>query len=57
MSALDAINNIDMVFKTAALWGHEAVAITDHGWYKLSRRPMRPEKVRVKPIYIGRISF
>lgn len=31
MSAMDGIASIDQYVKTAAAWGHEAIAVTDHG--------------------------
>ena len=31
MSAMDGLNDVETIVKTAARWGHPAVAITDHG--------------------------
>lgn len=31
MSAMDGLSDIDKMVATAAAWGHEAVAVTDHG--------------------------
>lgn len=31
MSAMDGMNDVETIVKTAARWGHPAVAITDHG--------------------------
>ncbi|MDR4235699.1 PHP domain-containing protein, partial [Priestia megaterium] len=31
MIAMDGLNDVETIVKTAARWGHPAVAITDHG--------------------------
>ncbi|MDK2820570.1 MAG: polymerase subunit alpha, Gram-positive type [Clostridia bacterium] len=52
MSAMDAVTDVTEVVKQAALWGHEAVAITEHG--NLQSFPAAAEagsKYGVKIIY------
>ena len=48
--AMDSIVELEKAIKMAADWGHEALAVTDHGWSMLSRSGPFGKKYGIKII-------
>ncbi|MEB3101124.1 PolC-type DNA polymerase III [Ferviditalea candida] len=52
MSTMDAISSVDQYIKTAAKWGHKAIAVTDHGGVQAFPEAHKAEKkYGIKVIY------
>lgn len=52
MSTMDAVTSIDTYVKTAAKWGHKAIAVTDHGGVQVYPEAAKAAKKHgVKMIY------
>ncbi|MFD2700149.1 PolC-type DNA polymerase III [Paenibacillus shunpengii] len=52
MSTMDAVTSIDTYVKTAAQWGHKAIAVTDHGGVQVYPEAAKAAKKHgVKMIY------
>ncbi|MCF7927396.1 MAG: PolC-type DNA polymerase III, partial [Candidatus Izimaplasma sp.] len=58
MSTLDGINNIDEYVETAMKWGHDAIAVTDHGTTQSYPDFFHAtHKKNILPIYGAEFSF
>ncbi|MEN1984928.1 PolC-type DNA polymerase III [Paenibacillus hubeiensis] len=52
MSTMDAVTSIDKYVKTAAAWGHKAIAVTDHGGVQVYPEAAKAAKKNgIKMIY------
>ena len=54
MSAMDGLNEVSQLIRTAAAWGHPAVAITDHGVVQAfpeAPKVVKKNKLDIKVIY------
>ncbi|MGI6731370.1 MAG: PolC-type DNA polymerase III [Anaerovoracaceae bacterium] len=54
MSAMDGLNDVSSMIKTAAAWGHKAIALTDHGVvqsFPEAQKTVKYGKLDIKIIY------